>query len=261
MDTVKFKELLKLMERLRGPEGCPWDREQTFHTLIPCLIEEAYEVVEAIELEERGKLQEELGDLLFQIIFLAQMAKENGWFEMKDILATSLEKMVRRHPHVFGNKKAKNAQEALARWRAMKEEEKVKKKAEGSLFSEVPHQLPAIMRAQKITEKASKVGFDWKKSDEVLKKVEEEIGELRQAIESGDKPRIEDELGDTLFAMVNLGRFVDTDVEHALRKATNKFISRFEYMAGEIEKKKDITKASLEEMEKHWHEAKANVKR
>ena len=260
MANVKLKELLNLMEQLRSPDGCPWDREQTFQSLIPFLVEEAYEVVEAIELEDDGKLQEELGDLLFQIVFLAQMAREKGWFEMKDIISASHDKMVRRHPHVFGDKPAKNAKEALSRWRAMKEKEKVRDK-EASIFEEVPHQLPAIMRAQKITEKASKVGFDWDNVADILKKVEEEIGEFKDALKKGDKIQIEDELGDTLFAMVNLGRFLEIDVEHSLRKATNKFVARFDYITENIEKKKDITKASLEEMEALWKEAKANLKR
>jgi tetrapyrrole methylase family protein/MazG family protein len=248
------------MERLRSPDGCPWDREQTFQSLIPFLVEEAYEVVEAIELEDDGKLQEELGDLLFQIVFLAQMAREKGRFEMKDIISASHDKMVRRHPHVFGDKPAKNAKEALSRWRSMKEKEKARDK-ETSVFEEVPHQLPAIMRAQKITGRASKVGFDWDNVTDILRKVEEEIGELKDALEDGEKIQIEDELGDTLFAMVNLGRFLEIDVEHSLRKATNKFVARFDYITENIEKKKDITKASLEEMEALWKEAKANLKR
>ncbi|MCP4913977.1 MAG: nucleoside triphosphate pyrophosphohydrolase [Oligoflexia bacterium] len=260
MATIELKELLSLMERLRSSDGCPWDREQTLHSLIPFLIEEAYEVVEAIELEDNGKLQEELGDLLFQIVFLAQMAKEKGWFEMKDIIPTLHDKMVRRHPHVFEDKPAKNAKEAISRWQAMKEKEKVKDK-EVSIFEEVPHQLPAIMRAQKITEKASKVGFDWDNVADILEKVEEEIGEFKDALKKGEKVQIEEELGDTLFAMVNLGRFLEIDVEHSLRKATNKFITRFDYITEKIEKKKDITEASLEEMEELWEEAKANLKR
>lgn len=260
MANDKLTELLSLMERLRSSDGCPWDREQTLHSLIPFLIEEAYEVVEAIELEDDGKLQEELGDLLFQIVFLAQMAREKGWFEMKDIISTLHDKMVRRHPHVFGDKPAKNAKEALSSWRAMKEKEKVKDK-EVSIFEEVPHQLPAIMRAQKITEKASKVGFDWDNVADILEKVEEEIGEFKDALKKGEKVQIEDELGDTLFAMVNLGRFLEIDVEHSLRKATNKFVTRFDYITENIEKKKDITEASLEEMEELWEKAKANLKR
>lgn len=260
MANDKLTELLSLMERLRSPDGCPWDREQTFQSLIPFLIEEAYEVVEALELEDDGKLQEELGDLLFQIVFFAQMAKEKGWFEMKDIISASHDKMVRRHPHVFGDKPAKNAKEALSSWRAMKEKEKVRDK-KASIFEEVPHQLPAIMRAQKITEKASKVGFDWDNVADILKKVEEEIGEFKDALKKREPVQIEEELGDTLFAMVNLGRFLEIDVEQSLRKATNKFVARFDYITEKIEKKKDITKASLEEMDKLWKEAKANLKR
>jgi tetrapyrrole methylase family protein/MazG family protein len=260
MANVKLKELLSLMERLRSPDGCPWDREQTLHSLIPFLIEEAYEVVEAIELEDDSKLQEELGDLLFQVVFLAEMAREKDCFEMKDIISALHDKMVRRHPHVFGDKPAKNATEALSRWQAMKEKEKVRNK-KTSIFEDVPHQLPAIMRAQKIGKKASKVGFDWNNAADILKKVEEEIGEFKDALKKGEKVHIEEELGDTLFAMVNLGRFLEIDVEHSLRKATNKFIGRFNYMTEKIEEKKDITEASLEEMNQLWEEAKANLKR
>lgn len=260
MTDTKLKELLKLMERLRAPDGCPWDREQDFHTLIPYIIEEAYEVVEAIEVEDKGKLQEELGDLLFQIVFLTQISREEGWFGMKDVISASLDKMIRRHPHVFGNEQAKDAKEALSRWRAVKEKEKNKDK-EGSFFKEIPPQLPAIMRAQKVTEKASRVGFDWKETKDVLDKVEEERREFEEALKEGDKKRIEEELGDILFALVNVGRFIDIDVEHSLRKATNRFISRFDYIVENICKKKAISEASLEEMELLWNEAKVKYKK
>ncbi|MFQ5900936.1 MAG: nucleoside triphosphate pyrophosphohydrolase [Thermodesulfobacteriota bacterium] len=257
MSETRIEELIELMARLRGPSGCPWDKEQNLHSLIPFLIEETYEVIEAIEEKEKADLQEELGDLLYQIIFLAQLSKEKGWFDMTDIITHSIDKMIRRHPHVFGEEKAKDAKEAIDQWTAMKEKEKGEKGKEFPLEG-VPIKLPALMRAQKITEKASKVGFDWRETEGVINKIEEEIAEFKDALKGGDKVRIEEELGDILFALVNMGRFLEIDMEDALRKATNRFIDRFSYIVKNIGKN-NVDSASLEEMESLWEEAKATL--
>ncbi|MFQ5901243.1 MAG: nucleoside triphosphate pyrophosphohydrolase [Thermodesulfobacteriota bacterium] len=255
MSETRIKELLKIMARLRGPSGCPWDRKQDLQSLIPFLIEESYEVIEAIEKGDRSNLQEELGDLLYQIIFLAEITGEKGWFDLGDIISHSIDKMIRRHPHVFGNEKARNAKEALDKWNAAKEKEKGKE-IKGSPLDEVPTHLPALMRAQKITERASRIGFDWKGTGEIVKKIEEEIEEFKNALKDGDKLNIKEELGDVLFALVNIGRFLEIDTEDALRKATNKFATRFDYVVENISNDKGFDKASLEEMERLWNEAK-----
>ncbi len=242
------------MERLRGPEGCPWDREQTTESLVPFVIEEAYEVVGAIDSRNPDSVKEELGDLLFQIIFLCQLAKERGEFDINDVIEGSCEKMVRRHPHVFKDKKLETAKEVLNQWADIKEDEK--RKQEGYL-SELPEAFPALLRARKVTERAARVGFDWENLDQVLEKVTEELNEFHEALAAKDTKATEDEFGDLLFALVNVSRFLEVNPEEALRKTIGRFINRFHYIEKRLEQEgKSLAETPLEEMERLWNEAK-----
>ena len=234
----RFNNLLKIMSRLRGKKGCPWDKEQTTVSLKPFLIEEAYEVIEAIDEKSPEKLKEELGDLLLQVVFHAQIAKERKEFDMDGILETLEEKLIRRHPHVFespippfikGGKGGIDAKEVLVQWEKIKKEEKANSKRE-SMLDSVPKELPALLRAHRLQDKASRVGFDWKHINDVFAKVEEEIKEFKGAIEEKKPDEIEDELGDIFFALVNVARFLEINPEDALRKTISKFISRFRYI-------------------------------
>jgi tetrapyrrole methylase family protein/MazG family protein len=253
--TRGIKPLVSLMKRLRGPQGCPWDRAQTQRSLTPFVIEEAYEVVGAIEEGRPQSLKEELGDLLFQIIFLSRIAEEKRAFDIYDVIDSSVEKMRRRHPHVFGSKKADTAEEVLRHWAEIKKEERKAKKT--GLLSDVPVAMPALLRAHKISAKASKIGFDWKNINEVIKKVEEEVCEFKKAVRKKDPASIEEEVGDMLFSLVQVARFLEVDPEEALRKTIGKFISRFHYIEKEIRKKGSrLSKTGIDEMERLWQEAK-----
>jgi tetrapyrrole methylase family protein/MazG family protein len=253
MKRVDLKKLVSIMERLRGPGGCPWDREQTTESLLPFVIEEAYEVAGAIDSRAPESIKEELGDLLFQIIFLCQLAKERGEFDISDVIESSCTKMVRRHPHVFGEKKVETSQEVLNHWAAIKEEEKKK----GGYLSELPEAFPALIRAHKLTEKAAKVGFDWDNVDQVLEKLTEELNEFLKALSARDEKATEEELGDLLFALVNVSRFVEVNPEEALRKTIGRFINRFHYIEKRLEEQgKKLAGTPLEEMERLWNEAK-----
>lgn len=249
-----IRELVELMERLRGPSGCPWDREQTFQSLVPYIIEEAHEVVETIEEGDMERLKEELGDLIFQVVFLSQIAKEEGLFDIEDVIRTAYDKMVRRHPHVFGKEKANDSSEALHRWQKAKGKEKEGKEG---IFSGIPSSLPALIRAQKVSEKVSILGFDWEDKEGVLEKLEEEIYELKESIKEGIKERIEEEFGDILFTLTNVGRFLDINSERALRRCINRFIRRFNTMVESLKKEgkrpKDL---SSEELEEAWQRTK-----
>jgi len=247
-----FKRLIKVMERLR--KDCPWDREQTRESIKPFLLEETYEVLEAIDEGEPEKIKEELGDLLFQIIFQCQIAKERGEFTIDDVIEHIANKMVSRHPHVFGDANFRTAEEVLRQWEERKKEEGKQKE---SLLEGIPKELPALIRAQKVQSRASKVGFDWKDIKEVIEKLNEELMEFREALEKNDKTEIEDELGDIFFSLVNISRFVGVNPEDALRKTISKFIARFRYIETKSkEKGKDLTEMTLEEMDRLWEEAK-----
>ena len=253
-----FAELVEIMARLRGKDGCPWDREQTPESIKPYLIEEAYEVLEAIDEQEPAKLQEELGDLLLQVVFHAQMAEEAGDFSIEDVLVAINEKLVRRHPHVFGDLRAETAQEVLFNWEQIKQRERRVAKGHASLLDGVPRELPSLLRAHRLQEKASRVGFDWKEAQEVFRKVEEELGELRAAMQGQAADRVEAELGDLLFALVNLSRFLAVNPEEALRKTIARFIARFRYIEEELARRgRSLGEASLGEMDALWAEAKA----
>jgi len=256
-ETKAFAELLAIMKRLRQDGGCPWDREQTRHSLKPFLIEEAYEVIEAIDNGSPEKIKEELGDLLFQIIFHAQISEELGEFNMEDILQTTAKKMIHRHPHVFGQKEIRNAQEVLVQWEQIKQRE-----GERSLMEGIPIQLPSLLRAHRLQDRAARVGFDWENPQQVWEKIEEEWEELREAVSKDDPSKTERELGDLLFSLVNLARFLHINPEDALRKTISEFIRRFKYIERELKRTgKTFNQVSLAEMDLLWEEAKAKNKR
>jgi MazG family protein len=258
-----FQDLIDLMARLRSPTGCPWDREQTYATLGPMLIEEAYEVIEAAEAEEWNDLRDELGDLIFQIVFYGQIGAENGHFDLHQSIARVHEKMTRRHPHVFGEEKVTGAADVLANWEAIKAAER---KAEGkeeagekSLLDGVSSKLPALLEAFQLTTKAARVGFDWKKVEDVLLKLEEEISELREEItrEEVNNEAVAGEIGDILFVVVNLARFIGVEPESALKATNRKFRRRFRHVEKRVAGQgRAWSEVSLEEMDGHWDEAK-----
>lgn len=249
-----FQKLLDIMARLRAEDGCPWDREQTRESLKPFLIEEAYEVIEAIDEGAPAKIQEELGDLLFQIVFHSQIGRERGEFTMEDIIAAISRKMVGRHPHVFGDARFETSEQVLRQWEERKKEEG---KNRESILEGIPKALPSLLKAHRIQSRASRAGFDWKRTEEVLHKLDEELHEFSDALQSGRKDRIEDELGDLLFVLVNLSRFVGVNPEDALGKTIAKFISRFRYIESKaVEAGRSLPEMTLEEMDALWEEAK-----
>jgi MazG family protein len=267
-----FDDLVALMARLRSPEGCPWDREQTYDTLAPMLLEEAYEAFEAVEEAREGRpaeLRDELGDLLFQIVFYAQVAAERGEFTIGDVTEAIHSKMVRRHPHVFGDAQAEDAAEVLRNWEAIKAEEKRvagkdKQIKDSSLLDGVSRKAPALMEAHQLSTKAARVGFDWQRIEDIFDKLHEEIDELRAAIQShteseteSDKGRVREELGDLLFAVTNIARHLQVEPEAALKSTNRKFRRRFQFIEEGLKVKgRTLDAASLEEMEELWQEAK-----
>lgn len=254
-DNSGFEQLLTIMRKLRGPGGCPWDAEQTHESLTRYLLEETYEVIEAIDAKSPKLLQEELGDLLLQPVFHAAIAEEAGQFNMNDVIRTLCEKLVRRHPHVFGDLDISDSNAQIENWERIKKEEKGAERK--SALSGVPPHLPALLKAHKISEKASRVGFDWNHSDQVLAKVMEELHEFEEAWAGGDPQRMEDEMGDLLFAIVNLGRFLSLNPEEALRKTIIRFQRRFAFVEDTLlSQGRDISGASLEEMDLLWEQAK-----
>ena len=254
----RFGELVQIMARLRGENGCPWDREQTHASIKPYLLEETYEVLESIDENDPAKLEEELGDLALQVVFHAQMADEAGLFTIADVLRGINEKLRRRHPHIFGDVKADTAQEVLFNWEQIKKLEREKAQGRASLLDGVPRELPALLRAHRLQEKASRVGFDWNEARQVFQKVEEELAELRAAMEGEQPDRMEAELGDLLFSLVNLGRFIAVNPEEALRKTIARFIARFQYIEEELARRGTAPgQVTIEEMDALWAEAKA----
>jgi tetrapyrrole methylase family protein / MazG family protein len=256
-----IERLLAIMERLRGPGGCPWDREQTLQTLRPYVLEETYEVLEAIDLGDPREHCEELGDLLLQIVFQAQLAREradgDGRFEFADVANAISDKLVSRHPHVFGDTDIKDAEGVLKQWAALKREEKRKKGGGHSVLEGVPREMPALARADRLTEKASRIGFDWPDASGARAKVDEELGELDEALARGDRGDIEHELGDLLFAVANLGRKIGIPPEEALRGAVGRFIGRFHHIEAELARRGvPHGEATLEQMDALWDEAK-----
>jgi MazG family protein len=260
-DLTRIDTLLRIMATLRSPDGgCPWDLEQTFATIAPYTIEEAYEVAEAIERGDMGELKDELGDLLFQVVFHAQMASEAGAFGFGDVVRAISEKMIRRHPHVFGNEDARTAGAVKGRWEDIKAEERAAKgkPAQASLLDDVPLALPALARAVKLQARAARVGFDWPSTAEVLDKLNEEMLELSHEVaKGGDHDRLEDELGDLLFVYANLARHLKVDPEAALRRANAKFRRRFGYIEERLAAEgRKPEQSDLEEMDALWNAAK-----
>lgn len=258
-ETEGFGRLMELMKKLRAPGGCPWDAEQTHESLKRYLLEETYEVMEAIDYGSPEMLKEELGDLLLQAVFHSVIAEEKGEFTMAEVLQVLCEKLIRRHPHVFGEVEINGIEQLVDNWERIK---KIEKGAERrSALSGVPFHLPALLRAQKITEKAARVGFDWDHIDPVFAKVLEELKELEEALLSGDQERMESELGDLLFAIVNLGRFLSLTPEDALRKTIARFTRRFSHVEESLHSRgKTLPESSLEEMDELWEEAKQREK-
>lgn len=252
-----FQNLLKIIQKLRSPDGCLWDIRQKKEDVGRYLIDEAYEVIDAIDSGSPDELKEELGDLLFQILFLARISEEDGEFDISDVIKGISEKMIRRHPHVFGNKKVKDIPEIKSNWENIKKQEKNRKGEDEYLFHQIPKSLPSLLRAQKITKEASKVGFDWESIDGVLKKIEEELMEFRAALKSKEKGELKDEIGDIIFSLVNLSRFVEISADEALRSSIRKFTDRFSYIEGKLKDQgKTLSGATLEEMDNLWNESK-----
>ena len=253
-----IERLLAIMERLRGPGGCPWDREQTLASLRPYVLEETYEVLEAIDAGEPREHCEELGDLLLQIVFQAQLTKEAGQFNFTDVAEAISDKLVSRHPHVFGDSDVKDAAGVLKQWAELKRREKAARGGGKSVLEGVPRELPALARADRLTEKASRIGFDWPDARGARAKVDEELAELDDAIAAGDRAHIEHEIGDALFALANLSRKLGLAPEEALRGAVRRFIDRFEHVERRLERAGIAPgQASLEQMDELWNEAKA----
>ncbi|MBM3804368.1 MAG: nucleoside triphosphate pyrophosphohydrolase [Acidimicrobiia bacterium] len=267
MKGERFLDLVALVDRLRGPGGCPWDREQTLETLKPMMLEEAYEVLDAMDSADRQEFCSELGDLLFQVVFLSRVAEDEGWFQVDDVAKKIVAKMVRRHPHVFGTVNAATAGEVVENWENIKRSERAEKQ-EGNGSSNPPPSIlegiapmPALLTASKLTSKAARVGFDWPNVEEIFAKLHEEVDELKEALleapAASESSRIEQEVGDLLFVAVNIARFLQIDPETALRKTNRKFISRFQHIEHRLrEAGKDFSQSSLEEMERFWQEAK-----
>jgi ATP diphosphatase len=255
---MSIQRLLTIMSRLRDPQsGCPWDKEQTFATIAPYTIEEAYEVADAIERSDLDDLKGELGDLLFQVVFHAHMAREQGKFDFDDVVNAISDKLERRHPHVFANAKINNAQEQNIAWEEHKRKERAAKHENVSVLDDVPVGLPALTRAAKLGKRASSVGFDWPDIHGVLDKIEEEVRELRAEIKQNQHDKIQSEIGDVLFSIVNLGRHFHIDLETALRQTNAKFERRFRYVEMRLrEQGKTPQQSTLEEMDRLWDEAK-----
>ena len=257
-----FDRLVALMTRLRGPDGCPWDREQTLETLKTYLVEETYEVLDALDSGDPVAHQEELGDLMLQVVFQAQMRAEENTFTIDDVNRGIHDKLVRRHPHVFGSVKASTADEVLDQWEKIKAREK-QGTSRPSLLDHVPAHLPALLRALRLTEKAARVGFDWAAEDDLMAKVQEEWTELQEvAADGGDPARFAEELGDLLFVLANLARRRGLDPEETLRQANRKFENRFGHIEARLkESERTLEDASLEEMDRLWNEAKTIERR
>ncbi|MDX1762935.1 MAG: nucleoside triphosphate pyrophosphohydrolase [bacterium] len=253
----EIEKLLSIMAQLRSEQGCPWDRQQTMESLKPFVIEEAYEVIEAIDSGDRGRVCEELGDLLLQIVFLSQIGSEEEAFRFDDVAREINEKMLRRHPHVFGEERADNAQEVLHRWEQIKQKEK-KGEERRSILAGIPQALPSLLKAHRLQDRAARVGFDWEHLSQVIEKVEEELAEFKTALKEKDAEEIEWELGDLLFAIVNLSRFIKISPEDALRKTISRFIGRFQHIEEHaVRQGVELHTLTLEEMDRLWEEAKA----
>jgi ATP diphosphatase len=257
-----IQSLLDIMRQLRDPDsGCPWDLKQNFHTIVPYTIEETYELAEAIAIEDFAQIRDELGDVLFQVVFYAQMASEQALFTFEDVVDGIAEKLLRRHPHVFAETGGQRVSESEVkrRWEQIKVEERQRKNQRGTL-DDVPRALPALSRSQKLQKRAASVGFDWSELDAVRGKVDEELGELAEAVSEGDSSAIESEVGDIFLAMVNLARHLGVDAEAALRHANRRFEDRFSLMETAAERDgSQLSEESLEQLEERWQAAKREL--
>lgn len=248
-----INRLLKIMDELR--EKCPWDREQTFKSLITNTIEETYELTDALMGSDMNEIKKELGDVLLQVVFYAKMGSEQGAFDIGDVADAISDKLVYRHPHVFGDVDAENAGTVVRNWEALKQKERGDKT--GGVLSGVPRSLPPLIKAYRIGQKAAAAGFDWTRREDSWEKVKEELGELEVEMKSGDKDKLEDEFGDVLFAMINVGRLYGVSPEQALERCNRKFIHRFNYIESKaVEQNKNVSEFSLDQMEAYWQEAK-----
>ena len=260
MDKLaSINKLLEIVKILRGPNGCPWDKKQTFKTLTNQLLEEAHELADALRNERITDIKEELGDLLLMVVFISQIAEEQKLFNIKDVANIISDKLIRRHPHVFGNTKVKGVKEVLTNWEKIKKEEK---KERQSVLDGIPKTLPALVRAQRLQEKAARFGFEWPTYHGALEKVYEELDELKTKIENNSsQSNLEEELGDILFSLVNLARYFNISAEDALNKTNDKFYNRFHYIEQKLkEEGKGLENTSLEEMDKLWEESKNVIK-
>ena len=252
--AIRFQKLCDIVAKLRAPGGCPWDREQTHESLLAAVIEEAYEVTEAARAKNDAHFCEELGDLLLLVVMHAEIASEAGRFNIDEIIRDISDKLIRRHPHVFGTSDARDSGAVLKQWEAIKREEK---KADSHYFASLPKALPALMRAQKAQSKAARVNFDWTEVRDVVAKVEEELREMKEAIAALNRARIEDEIGDMLFAVVNLARKCKIDAESALQGGTDKFVTRFNQLEDEVKARgKELGEVDLSEMDEIWNRIK-----
>ena len=252
----KFEKLVSIANTLMGENGCPWDKVQTRESLKPYLVEEAYETLEALDKGCPEKIKEELGDLLYQILFHAKISELKNEFDIGDVIESISEKMVRRHPHVFQEGELHTPEQVVHQWEEIKKKEKINA-TNHSILDNIPKELPSLLRAQKLQKKAAKQGFDWDRVGEVFNKLDEEITEFKQAVLSGKDADIAGELGDILFVLVNIAKFQKIDAEEALRNTNNKFIKRFQHIEREVAKRgKELKDTPLEEMEKYWQQAK-----
>ena len=254
--TESFRKLIEIVDTLMGENGCPWDNVQTRESLKPYLVEETYEVLEALDTNDPDQIKDELGDLLYQILFHSKISSKNNEFDIKDVLNNLKEKMVRRHPHVFKEGQINTPDQVIERWEEIKKEEKTHSN-HPSILDSVPKQLPSLLKAQKLQKKAAKEGFDWDEISDVFDKLDEEIAEFKSAVLEGKGTDIQSELGDILFVLVNIAKFKKIDAEEALRSTNNKFIKRFQHIEKEVAKQgKTLKETSLEDMERHWQNAK-----
>ena len=255
-----LSKLIKITETLMGDDGCPWDKVQTRESLKPYLVEETYEVLEALDENDPKKIKDELGDLLYQILFHSKISSLKGEFNFRDVIDNLSEKMVRRHPHVFNGVKLDTPDQVIGQWEEIKKKEN-NKSNQKSILDSVPKNLPSLIRAQKLQKKAAKHGFDWDEITAVFDKLDEEVTEFKEAVLSGKETAIEGELGDILFVLVNIAKFKKIDAEESLRTTNNKFIQRFQYIEEQVAKNgKELKNTPLEELEKYWQDAKSKTK-
>jgi tetrapyrrole methylase family protein/MazG family protein len=256
--SAAFKKLTEIVDTLMGDNGCPWDKVQTRESLKPYLVEETYETLEALDSNNPEEIKEELGDLLYQVLFHAKISEKKNEFNITDVVESISDKMVHRHPHVFKEENLETPEEVVTQWEEIKSKEKGKENRK-SVLDGIPPHLPGLLRAQKLQKKAAKHGFDWDKIDDVFDKLDEEVAEFKEAVLSGKEIEMTAELGDIIFVLVNIAKFKKIDAEEALRATNNKFIKRFQHIEAKVAKcGKTLKKTSLEELEKYWQEAKGS---